>query len=230
MPGGDAVAVANQDRPIGGTERPGQRQKQATCNKNHAPNVHVYSVAARRGRIRRQRSDDRPFTLRVTGERIDSSQGREKVDPERRAARGDSAGNLAGHSGGAVCGHRGRERQRQEHAAGSACRARYAQRRRDLARRRAHPQSGGNGAGRGARAQNRLCLSVLPTHPNAHRSRKCAAALRTQRGGQRPGAGAPPARRSWPGGAHGSLSRAALRRRAAARGAGARLCGRAARS
>jgi putative ABC transport system ATP-binding protein len=46
--------------------------------------------------------------------------------------------------------------------------------------------------------------------------------------GQRPGAGAAVARRGRPEGAHGSLSGAALRRRAAARGAGARLCGRAA--
>ena len=58
-----------------------------------AANVHVYSVAAREAAWPERR--EQPFTLRVTGERIDSGQGREEVDSEWRAARGHSEGNLA---------------------------------------------------------------------------------------------------------------------------------------
>jgi putative ABC transport system ATP-binding protein len=62
----------------------------------------------------------RVWVDRQSAQSVVAAKLREEVDPERRAARGDSAGDFAGHSGRAVCGHRGRERQRQEHAAGPA--------------------------------------------------------------------------------------------------------------
>ena len=60
---------------------------------------------------------------------------------------------------------------------GSAGGAGYAECRRNLAGWRSDSQSGGNRPGRGARAQDRVCLPVVPIDPDADCARKCSAAV-----------------------------------------------------